>query len=198
MWDDWCVDAWDPHSHATWRDGVAGSSPVAEDDGWLPDGWSLVGAALAGIAAYEGVRRLVARGQDLGRATLHDSPPAPPPPVAAAEPSTSHDTPPPVDDDAPPAADLVAELISLHDLAPTDALKRRVVRSLGKAGVSLVDPAGGRFDEERHDVVGTVRAEGEVSPGTVVEVLRPGFVDSEGRVLRAAEVVVATDEAGVW
>jgi molecular chaperone GrpE (heat shock protein) len=32
----------------------------------------------------------------------------------------------------------------------------------------------------------------------VVEIIQPGFVDANGRILRAAQVVVATDEDGAW
>jgi molecular chaperone GrpE len=51
---------------------------------------------------------------------------------------------------------------------------------------------GGAFDPARHEVIGVVQ-DPDVEPGTVVEVLRPGYGDGK-RQLRPAAVTVAKRE----
>jgi hypothetical protein len=179
------------------------SVPAPVDDGsWLDDGWSLGAAALLGVAAYEGVRRLLARHGAAAASGSDNTVPAAPA-IQAADLAHSSAARPPESRtaSAPPSAfetDLVDDLITLHDLAPTDAMRRRVVKTLAKAGVDPIAADGARFDERLHDALDTVPADASTPPGTVVEVLRPGFADQDGRVVRAAQVVVATNQDGAW
>jgi hypothetical protein len=95
-------------------------------------------------------------------------------------------------------AELVDELIALYDLETNDTLRRRIVRSLARVKVRIDDETDVAFDADRHDVMGTVPAGAGLAPGTVVEVVRAGFVRGDGEVVRAAEVVVAADTDGAW
>ncbi|MFG1615840.1 nucleotide exchange factor GrpE [Nonomuraea wenchangensis] len=69
------------------------------------------------------------------------------------------------------------------------AVRDQAVTLLGKLGYPRHDETGVPFDPARHEAVTTVEREG-VDPGTVVEVLRPGYGDGE-RQLRPAIVAVA-------
>ena len=83
--------------------------------------------------------------------------------------------------DADPAA-IVAGVVAVH------AQTVEVLRSLG---LECIDPVGQQFDPARHEAARTVPAGDGVTPGTVVEVQRPGFVDIQGRLVRPAVVTVA-------
>ena len=61
---------------------------------------------------------------------------------------------------------------------------------LARLGFPRHDEVGGRFDPSRHEAVSTV-ADPDTAPGTVVEVVRPGYGDGE-RQLRPAAAVVST------
>lgn len=188
----------------------------ASDDGSLAgELWGLAVTALAGAAAYAGVRRLLDRdrrgdtGFPAGTTSAPASQQTAPHPAQAR---TSEPVPAPVSsvEEDPPetasqseestleVAQLVAELIALYDLEPNDTLRRRIVRSLSKVEVRIDEESDVAFDAERHDVMGTVPAEAGMAPGTVVEVVRPGFVRAAGQVVRATEVVVAADVDGAW
>ncbi|MFN0009727.1 MAG: nucleotide exchange factor GrpE [Planctomycetota bacterium] len=75
---------------------------------------------------------------------------------------------------------------NLH--AGVEATRTALHAVLEREGVRPI-PEGGRFDPAFHDCVARVPAEG-VEPGTVVEVLRRGYL-LEGRILRPAQVRVA-------
>jgi len=83
-------------------------------------------------------------------------------------------------------------------LTPEDeglqAVLRQMEAILEREGVSRLGSAGERFDPQRHEAVGTRRADG-VADHTIVEVARSGFALGE-RVLRPAQVVVARSREG--
>jgi molecular chaperone GrpE len=58
-----------------------------------------------------------------------------------------------------------------------------------KFGLTLIDPAGQKFDPERHQAISMVDST-EVPPGHVVNVVQKGFLLND-RLLRPAMVVVA-------
>jgi len=74
------------------------------------------------------------------------------------------------------------------------AVRDMAVGVLGRLGFSRYDEVGVAFDPARHEAVGTTNRD-DVTPGTVVRVVRPGYGDGE-RLLRPAAVIVATGEAG--
>ena len=82
---------------------------------------------------------------------------------------------------ADPAA-IVAGVQAVHDQA---------MAVLNGLGYQRIDPVGHRFDPARHEAARAASAGNGVQPGTVVEVLRAGFVDGNGTVLRPAVVTVA-------
>jgi hypothetical protein len=191
VWDDW------------WSDGDVvsangGSAVDPADDGGVfgESWWGLAVAAAVGIASYEGIRRLIGRPDSRRAAStpvvLEQTGPAV---LVQTEPARKPAQSP---GSAPTAPDLTDDLVALYDLVPNDALRARIVRTLRKAGVTVIADAGVAFDEERHDALGTVPAELPTTAGTVVEVVRAGFLSSDGRVIRAAQVVVATDRDGGW
>ena len=61
--------------------------------------------------------------------------------------------------------------------------------TLGKSGISRVDPLGLPFDPNVHQAVSMVES-ATAEPGSVVQVLQPGFT-LHGRVVRPAMVMVA-------
>lgn len=205
----WCIDAIGT-GLAPWTTTSDADVGMVEDQGWTDEAWSLGVAALLGIVAYEGVRRLIGHHRTSQAGSTVPPRPVPSPPTARfarSQPARAgiQGTAPPDTADAVPAAgsddpdrELVSELLALHDLVPTDALRRRVVRSLGRMGVEPIADVGHIFDEMRHDVMGTTPGSAASPSGTVVEIVREGFVDRAGRVVRVAEVVVATDEDGAW
>jgi molecular chaperone GrpE len=69
---------------------------------------------------------------------------------------------------------------------------RQAVQVLEKLGYPRDDQAGVPFDPQRHEVVGVV-SQPDTGPGTVVEVLRPGYGEGS-RQLRPAAVVVSRRE----
>lgn len=198
--DDGCLPgiSWSPYAVEAGGDRADGDSPVG-------DVWGLAAGALAGVAAYAGVRRLLERSRRGSRGQADAPRPAPP---ARSDSGTTRTAVTARDETGPAAprdqegeraaAQLVDELVALYDLEPSETLKRRIVRSLAKVGVQIDDASGVPFDTERHDVMGTVPAEAGVAPGTVVDVVRPGFARVGGQVVRATEVVVATDVDGAW
>jgi molecular chaperone GrpE len=68
------------------------------------------------------------------------------------------------------------------------AVQEKAVAVLRALGFSRIGSVGERFDPVRHEVVATVKGDGE--PGTVVDVVRPGY-GNDDEVLRPAAVVVA-------
>jgi molecular chaperone GrpE len=69
------------------------------------------------------------------------------------------------------------------------AVRDQAVDLLARLGFPRRDDVGERFDPARHSAVAT-KEDADVPPGTVVEVLRPGYGDDEHQ-LRPALVVVA-------
>jgi molecular chaperone GrpE len=68
------------------------------------------------------------------------------------------------------------------------AVRDHALSVLHAFGFDRIDDVGVPFDPTRHDVVAAV--EDEAAPGTVVQVVRPGYGNEE-EVLRPAAVVVA-------
>lgn len=74
------------------------------------------------------------------------------------------------------------------------AIRAQAIDVMARLGFPRQDDEGAPFDPTRHEAVGTV-ADPAAKPGTVAKVLRPGYGEPGGGVLRPAMVVVAT-EAG--
>ncbi|MFJ4851479.1 MULTISPECIES: nucleotide exchange factor GrpE [unclassified Streptomyces] len=72
------------------------------------------------------------------------------------------------------------------------AVRDQAVNVLARLGYPRHAETGVAFDPARHEVVGVVQ-DPDVEPGTVVEVLRPGYGDGEMQ-LRPAAVTVAKRE----
>ncbi|MFC6079796.1 nucleotide exchange factor GrpE [Sphaerisporangium aureirubrum] len=70
------------------------------------------------------------------------------------------------------------------------AVRDQAVSLLERLGYARHDEAGVPFDPGLHEAVGTVPAQG-AAPGTVAEVVRPGYGEGD-RQLRPATVLVAT------
>ncbi|KAB8185305.1 MULTISPECIES: nucleotide exchange factor GrpE [Microbispora] len=70
------------------------------------------------------------------------------------------------------------------------AVRDQAVGVLARLGFPRRDDVGTRFDPARHEAVSTV-AVPDADPGTVVEVVRPGYGDGALQ-LRPASVVVST------
>jgi molecular chaperone GrpE len=68
-------------------------------------------------------------------------------------------------------------------------VQTQLLDAFGRFGISRIDPLGQPFDPNLHEAV-QQRPRADVAPGTVVEVLEPGYRLYE-RVLRPARVVVA-------
>lgn len=69
------------------------------------------------------------------------------------------------------------------------AIRDEAMRVLAELGFPRRDDTGEKFDAARHDAVGS-RSGGEAPPGTVVQVVQPGYGSGEHQ-LRPALVVVA-------
>ena len=67
--------------------------------------------------------------------------------------------------------------------------ERELLKALEKQGVSRFDPAGEKFDPNRHQAMFEI-ADSAVANGTIVQVMQVGYVLG-GRVLRPALVAVA-------
>jgi len=70
-----------------------------------------------------------------------------------------------------------------------EATERGLLEALEKHGIRRIDPLGERFDPEWHQAMLEV-SDPEQAPGTVAEVLQPGYVH-HNRLLRPALVGVA-------
>ncbi len=69
------------------------------------------------------------------------------------------------------------------------AVRDQAIALLGRLGFPRYDDVGEEFDPARHEAVAVVR-DADAPPGTIVDVVRPGYGDDE-RQLRPASVVVA-------
>ena len=66
--------------------------------------------------------------------------------------------------------------------------------TLERFGIEEVDPLGAPFDPEYHEAM-TLQPSRDAEPGTVLSVIQKGYV-LNGRLLRPAMVVVASESAG--
>jgi molecular chaperone GrpE len=69
------------------------------------------------------------------------------------------------------------------------ATERELLAALERNGLTRIDPKGERFDHNLHQAIFEAAREG-VAPGTVIEVLQPGYLLHD-RLLRPAMVGVA-------
>jgi molecular chaperone GrpE len=69
------------------------------------------------------------------------------------------------------------------------AVRQLALGVLASLGFPRRDDTGARFDPARHEAVATT-SDPRVSPGTVVQVVRPGYGEPD-RLLRPAQVIVA-------
>ena len=76
-----------------------------------------------------------------------------------------------------------------------EAIQRQLQSVLEQSGVKLIEAEGQKFDPNLHHAVAEVTAEGVVAPGTVVNVVQPGYTIGE-RLLRPAMVTVAKGQRG--
>jgi molecular chaperone GrpE len=74
-------------------------------------------------------------------------------------------------------------------IAGVEVTNREMLNVFERHGIKRIDPKGEKFDPHLHQAVFEVPTEDE-PPGTVVQVLQPGFVIGE-RILRPAMVAVA-------
>jgi molecular chaperone GrpE len=74
-----------------------------------------------------------------------------------------------------------------------EATARELSAALGRHGVKPIEAAGQRFDPNLHQAIAEVPA-ADAQPGTVVNVVQPGYVIGD-RLLRPAMVTVAKAEA---
>lgn len=90
-------------------------------------------------------------------------------------------------------ADRVADPAVAGLLAGVVATERGLLDTLARHGIHRFDPTGAAFDPHRHDAVFEVATPSR-TPGTVVEVLQPGYMHHD-RLLRPAAVGVAKLDA---
>ena len=74
-------------------------------------------------------------------------------------------------------------------LTGVEATERELLNAFERHGIRRIDPQGERFDHNFHEAVIEVENTGQ-PPGTVVQVLQPGYVMHD-RLLRPAMVAVA-------
>lgn len=73
-----------------------------------------------------------------------------------------------------------------------EATARELQAVLGRHGVKIIQAAGTKFDPNLHQAIAEVPGNG-AAPGTVINVVQPGYVIGD-RLLRAAMVTVAKDD----
>jgi molecular chaperone GrpE len=69
-------------------------------------------------------------------------------------------------------------------------VRQQFLATLEGLSVTRIEPAGQPFDPSCHEAVATVQAPHGVAPGTIVGVVRPGYLIGD-EVLRPAQVAVA-------
>src|SRR6195952_2962926 len=100
-----------------------------------------------------------------------------------------------------PVIDTIDLALEHADAAPgaivegVRAIREQALAVLAQLGYPRRDEVGRPFDPTRHEVVAVVPTDEGSEPGSVVEVVRPGYGDSEGS-LRPAAVTVARDPEG--
>ena len=90
-------------------------------------------------------------------------------------------------------ADRVADPAVAGLLSGVVATERGLLDTLARHGIRRFDPIGAAFDPHHHDAVFQVATSAR-APGTVVEVLQPGYMHHD-RLLRPATVGVAKSDA---
>lgn len=73
--------------------------------------------------------------------------------------------------------------------AGQDATLKLLVKAFERFSIQRVDAQGAAFDPARHEAM-AMREAPEAAPGTVVDVVQPGY-ELNGRLLRPARVIVA-------
>ena len=71
-----------------------------------------------------------------------------------------------------------------------EMVRRQFLATLEGLGVTRLAPTGEPFDPSRHEAVATVASTNDFAPGTIVGVVKPGYLIGED-VLRPAQVAVA-------
>ena len=79
--------------------------------------------------------------------------------------------------------------------APEAATVQQFLSTLEGLGVRPISPIGQQFDPARHEAVTSVASTGSAPAGTVVGVIRTGYLIGE-EVLRPAQVAVTTGDDG--
>ena len=79
-------------------------------------------------------------------------------------------------------------------LEGVEATERELKAAFGRHGIKPIEAQGQRFDPHLHQAIAEVPGNG-AEPGTVVNVVQPGYTISD-RLLRPAMVTVAKSEAG--
>jgi molecular chaperone GrpE len=87
-----------------------------------------------------------------------------------------------------------AALKALHE--GVAATQRELAAAFERHRIRKVDPAGEKFDSHRHQAMFEIET-ADVPPGHVAQVLQPGYVMHDERLLRAAMVAVAKAPAVV-
>jgi molecular chaperone GrpE len=87
---------------------------------------------------------------------------------------------------------MTAQQADVDDLRQGVQLTRRtLMQNLIQEGVEPIESIGQPFDPQWHEAVGsTPKSKGGIQPGTVVQVLRPGYRIGD-RLLRPARVIVS-------
>ena len=96
-------------------------------------------------------------------------------------------------DDLARVTALEAENVTVHDVIEgIHMVERKLMQELERTGFERVGTTGEAFDPNHHEAVATQPAAGEAVPGTIGNVLQPGY--RLGNVLlRPARVVVVVD-----
>ncbi|MEV4514798.1 nucleotide exchange factor GrpE [Dactylosporangium sp. NPDC049525] len=85
---------------------------------------------------------------------------------------------------------LVQASIYVRDRVTSKALGDRLGAALQEAGVTTLEPTGVRFDPAHHEAGGAAPSNDPKLIGSIAAVEVPGYVDRDGRVLRAPIVTV--------
>jgi hypothetical protein len=85
---------------------------------------------------------------------------------------------------------LVQACIYVRDRVTSKALGDRLGAALAEAGVTTLEPTGVRFDPAHHEAGGAAPATDPALIGSIAAVEVPGYLDRDGRVLRAPIVTV--------
>ncbi|MDG6106558.1 nucleotide exchange factor GrpE [Dactylosporangium aurantiacum] len=85
---------------------------------------------------------------------------------------------------------LVQACIYVRDRVTSKALGDRLGTALQEAGVTTLEPTGARFDPAHHEAGGAAPSNDPALIGSIAAVEVPGYLDRDGRVLRAPIVTV--------